>query len=64
MEEKGPSASNGPLPVNGRPVKDEPDYYLTPDGYLVFTDAYHLKRGYCCGNRCRHCPYGHSAAKD
>lgn len=18
----------------------------------------HRKRGYCCGNRCRHCPYG------
>lgn len=40
------------------------DFYLTPDGFLVFTEAYHLKRGYCCGNRCRHCPYGHRAAKD
>ncbi|HEU4743322.1 MAG TPA: DUF5522 domain-containing protein, partial [Meiothermus sp.] len=18
---------------------------------------YHLRRGYCCGSRCRHCPY-------
>jgi uncharacterized protein (TIGR00290 family) len=25
---------------------------------MVFTEAYHLKRGYCCKNRCRHCPYG------
>ncbi|HYI78124.1 MAG TPA: DUF5522 domain-containing protein [Chryseolinea sp.] len=24
---------------------------------MVFTEAYHLKRGYCCKNRCRHCPY-------
>lgn len=25
---------------------------------LVFTEQYHLRRGYCCGNGCRHCPYG------
>ena len=32
------------------------DYYF--DGpYLVFTAAYHLKRGSCCGSGCRHCPY-------
>jgi hypothetical protein len=24
---------------------------------LVFTGAYHQKRGFCCGNGCRHCPY-------
>jgi hypothetical protein len=29
--------------------KFEPDdYYLTPEGYIVFTEKYHLKRGYCC----------------
>ena len=30
-------------------------YYEGP--YLVFTEQYHLKRGSCCGNKCRHCPY-------
>lgn len=30
-------------------------YYEGP--YLVFTAAYHLKRGYCCESGCRHCPY-------
>ena len=36
------------------------DFYL--DGpLLVFTEAYHRKRGYCCGSACRHCPYGWSA---
>ena len=34
------------------------DYYLE-NGLFVFTAAYHLKRGYCCGNACRHCPYDH-----
>ncbi|MDZ4758110.1 MAG: DUF5522 domain-containing protein [Bacteroidota bacterium] len=33
------------------------DYYIDPNGNLVFTETYHLKRGYCCGNGCRHCPY-------
>ena len=32
------------------------DFYM--DGpYLVFTAAYHLKRGTCCNSGCRHCPY-------
>ncbi len=32
------------------------DFYF--DGpYLVFTAAYHEKRGYCCNSDCRHCPY-------
>jgi len=33
------------------------DYYLDENGKMVFTAAYHLKRGACCGNGCRHCPY-------
>jgi len=37
---------------------DKDDYYLTEEGYIVFTEAYHLKRGYCCQSNCRHCPYG------
>jgi hypothetical protein len=34
------------------------DYYLDPLGRMVFTEAYHLKRGYCCQNGCKHCPFG------
>ena len=26
-------------------------------GFYVFTSAYHRKRGYCCKNGCRHCPF-------
>lgn len=25
--------------------------------YTVKTELTHLKRGWCCDNRCRHCPY-------
>lgn len=37
--------------------QDEGDYYLDENGNTVFTAVYHLKRGTCCGNGCRHCPY-------
>jgi hypothetical protein len=30
---------------------------------FVFTREYHLKRGYCCKNGCRHCPYGEGEIK-
>jgi len=39
---------------------DPEDYYLSPEGYLVFTEKYHLKRGYCCKGGCKHCPYGYN----
>lgn len=39
----------------GKLIRDI-DYYIE-DGNLVFTEWYHLKRGECCGNLCRHCPY-------
>lgn len=36
----------------------EPDeYYYSNEGYVVFTEKYHLKRGYCCQSGCKHCPY-------
>jgi hypothetical protein len=35
----------------------EDDFYLDENGNTVFTAAYHLKRGHCCANACRHCPY-------
>lgn len=37
---------------------DKAYYYIDEKGNLVFTEKYHLKRGYCCENGCRHCPYG------
>ena len=37
-------------------LKEGEDYYLE-GGAMVFTAAYHLKRGYCCDSGCRHCPY-------
>jgi hypothetical protein len=38
------------------PALEPGDYYFEGP-YMVFTAAYHLKRGYCCESGCRHCPY-------
>jgi hypothetical protein len=38
-------------------LKEGTDFYYNEAGYLVFTEHYHLRKGYCCGNGCRHCPY-------
>jgi len=32
------------------------DYYIENANW-VFTSQYHLKRGFCCKNNCKHCPY-------
>ncbi len=42
---------------------DHDDYYMSDEGFLVFTEKYLLKRGYCCQNGCKHCPYGFKKSK-
>ena len=45
-------------------LKENEDYYIDKNGLLVFTEKYHLQRGFCCQNGCRHCPYGNSKDKN
>jgi hypothetical protein len=33
------------------------------NGLMVLTPHFLLKRGYCCGNGCRHCPYPEKKTK-
>jgi len=44
--------------TNSKPEKfvEDVDYYFE-NGFMVLTGYYLKKRGYCCGNNCRHCPY-------
>ena len=35
------------------------DFYYDENGFFVFTEKYHLQKGYCCGNGCKHCPYNY-----
>lgn len=32
-------------------------HYYMEDTRVVFTALYHIQRGSCCGNKCKHCPY-------
>ena len=32
-------------------------HYYMDDVRVVFTALYHIQRGECCGNKCKHCPY-------
>jgi hypothetical protein len=43
--------------MNQKTLKIGVDYYFNGNGLMVFTEKYHLKRGYCCKNDCFHCPY-------
>ena len=39
---------------------DPSEFYFSPEGYIIFTEKYHLNRGYCCKNGCKHCPFGYN----
>jgi hypothetical protein len=41
--------------VSKKLVEGEDFYY--ENGLVVLTEKYHLEKGFCCGNGCRHCPY-------
>lgn len=55
--------SENPEGVGQRRDLEPDDFYQTPEGYIVFTAKYLLKRGYCCQNGCKHCPYGFDRRK-
>ncbi len=40
------------------------DFYYNEYGYVVLTEKYHLDKGYCCGNGCRHCPFNFDAVPE
>lgn len=39
------------------PKAPRPADFYVENGLVVYTAAYHLNRGSCCGSGCRHCPY-------
>jgi hypothetical protein len=59
MSAELPPASIAPSDAQAFDPTDElrPEDFYQEGPYLVFTAAYHLRRGYCCNSDCRHCPY-------
>ena len=51
-----PDEANVGSAENAEPLQEGLDYYFEGP-CIVFTEAYHLKRGECCNSGCRHCPY-------
>ncbi len=40
------------------------DFYIDPQtSYQVMTSYFLKKRGYCCNNNCRHCPFKNETPK-
>lgn len=37
-------------------LQENVDYYFI-NGLMVFTELFHQKRGFCCGNGCKHCAF-------
>ncbi len=37
--------------------EEEEDWEITSDGLYMATRSFLTRRGYCCANQCRNCPY-------
>lgn len=48
--DKNQSSQNNPKLIEGI-------HYYMEGALMVFTEKYHIEKGYCCKNNCRHCPY-------
>jgi hypothetical protein len=46
------------MPKDREAALPEPGEFYYDGPFVVFTEAYHLRRGWCCESGCRHCPYG------
>lgn len=57
---KESSKANEKMPLKTPKLILNEDYYLE-NGLFVLTAAFLLRRGYCCGSGCRHCPYKNAA---
>lgn len=42
-----------------QPLLVEGEDYYVENGLMVLTARYLLRRGYCCEQGCRNCPYGY-----
>ena len=44
-------------------LRNEPGYFDPETDLFVMTEKYLRSRGHCCGNGCRHCPYGRNVVE-
>lgn len=57
LDELAQKASQSPLPPQETRFEEGLHFYRD-QGKFVFTEFYHILKGYCCKRNCRHCAYG------
>lgn len=57
------STAKTPSPADSDSGLIEGQDYYSEGAVIVFTERYHLRRGYCCESGCRHCPFKQAAPK-
>jgi Family of unknown function (DUF5522) len=50
-------SSSAQLPTEIAAPELQPGDFYMEGAFIVFTEQYHLRRGYCCNSNCRHCPF-------
>lgn len=50
--------------ISGEDQQSSGEDFYFEDGLMVFTALFHRKRGRCCRNGCRHCPYGFQKVRE
>ena len=64
-EPEKPGRGADPLSRGPGKLEEGRDYYFDPEtGLCVMTEDYLRRRGTCCWNGCRHCPYGSATTPD
>ena len=38
-------------------MEDSNDWIIDANGFYIATRSFLMRRGYCCANQCRNCPY-------
>ena len=57
------SVNNTTTPTPELPDRTRQSFYKEGK-YTVSTELKHLQRGWCCGNKCRHCPWEGTKIKE
>ena len=39
-------------------------HYYYENGNMVFTEKYHIDKGFCCCYACRHCPFDYECVPE
>ncbi len=43
--------------LEGSPIENQDDWIIDANGFYIATRSFLIRRGYCCANQCRNCPY-------